>query len=59
MEEIDVVNAEKVLDDPSIQLSLETVDVPQRQDIEKDIGLPLISRLTRSPYGRFPFRITK
>ena len=59
MEEVDVVNAEKVLDDPSTQISLKTDDVPQKHDIEKDISQPLISRLTRSPYGRFSFRITK
>ena len=59
MEEIDVVNAEKVLDDPSIQTSLENDDIPQKKDIEEGIGRQLISRLTRSPYGRFSFRITK
>ena len=49
----------KVLDNPSVQILLENDDVPQKQDIEKDISRPLVSRLTRSPYGRFSFRITK
>ena len=60
MEQIDVINAEKVLDDPSIQISLKGDDnVPQNLDVKKDISRPLISKLTKSPFGRFSFRITK